>query len=99
MSAKISVQKTGNAYDILEKFLEKTAHLLADQTETNSKNLCPVKSGKLKSTITQSMPDPETILVGTEGSEYAIFVEFGTIKQSPQPFMRNGLQNALDNLS
>lgn len=99
MATNITVKKTSNSYEILEKFLEETAHKLADETESNAKSLCPVRSGKLKSTITQSMPDTETILVGTEGSEYAIFVEMGTIKQSPQPFMRNSLQNSINNLS
>jgi len=99
MAIDIRIKQTAEAYEILESFLKETAHRLADLTESNSKNICPVRTGALRDSIGQKMPDDKTIIVGTQGSEYALFVEMGTIKQSPQPFMRNGLQEAVSNLS
>ena len=99
MATDITIKTTSNAYEILEGFLSETAHRLADLTESNSKNICPVRTGALRDSIGQKMPDENTIIVGTQGSEYAIFVEMGTISQSPQPFMRNGLQAAINDLT
>jgi len=96
---EITIKRTSGGYELLEGFLKETAHKLADLTESNSTWLCPVRTGTLRYSIGQEMPDENTILVGTKGSEYAIFVEMGTRFQSPQPFMRNGLQSALNKLS
>jgi HK97 gp10 family phage protein len=62
--------------------------------EAYTKELCPVYTGRLRDSITYSVDD-NTVYLGSD-VEYAPYVEFGTYKQKPQPFMGPAMQDHLD---
>lgn len=76
----------------LQKNIENAALLL----ERNAKQNCPVDTGKLRASITTEVGKLEAE-VGTN-VEYALCVEFGTSKQSAQPFMRPAFDKAITQL-
>lgn len=60
------------------------------QIDRRAKQLCPVDTGRLRSSISWAIvPDGRSIagVVGTD-VEYAPYVEFGTVKMDAQPFLR-----------
>ena len=75
-----------------QKNIENAALLL----ERNAKQNCPVDTGKLRASITTEVGKLEAE-VGTN-VEYALCVEFGTSKQSAQPFMRPAFDKAITQL-
>ena len=77
----------------LQQDIEKAALTL----EKNAKQNCPVDTGKLRASITTEVGNLEAE-VGTN-VEYALYVEFGTSKQSAQPFMRPALDKAITQLN
>ena len=51
----------------------------------------PMRTGALKKSISVTQEGPEHFKIRA-GVYYAGFVEFGTRKMAPQPFMRGGMQ-------
>ena len=70
------------------KKIMKTACLIV---ERDAKKLCPVDTGRLRSSITHEIEGTKGY-VGTN-VEYARAVELGTSYQSPQPYLRPALHN------
>ena len=66
------------------------------KVETQAKRLCPVDTGRLRSSITHDVERDSRGLVGFVGSnvEYAPHVELGTRRQRPQPYLRPALRAA-----
>jgi len=54
--------------------------------EAHAKAVVPVDTGNLKNSIQTTMEDDLTAVVGTH-VEYAPYVEFGTYKMSPRPYL------------
>lgn len=52
----------------------------------------PIKSGQLRQSIRSEFSNG----VGkvTANKEYAMFIEYGTVKMQPRPYMRNGIKRA-----
>ena len=74
--------------DEVKKVVTKTAY----QIEATSKSLAPVSTGNLRRSITTNIKDDgEESIVAEVGTnvEYAIHVEYGTSKQSAQPFLNS----------
>jgi len=65
----------------------------AIQVERNAKRLCPVDTGRLRSSISHDLGRDGRGLVGSVGTnvEYAPHVEFGTRYMRAQPFLRPAL--------
>lgn len=65
------------------------------QVEGAAKRLCPVDTGRLRSSISHELA-LDSGLVGRVGTnvEYAPFVELGTYKMAAQPFLRPALSAA-----
>lgn len=63
------------------------------KVETAAKRLCPVDTGRLRSSITHEIGEDRQGLVGVVGTdvEYAPHVEFGTYAMAAQPFLRPAL--------
>ena len=59
------------------------------QVERRAKELCPVDTGRLRSSITSQIERDGATIVGVVGTdvEYASFVEFGTQRMEAQPFL------------
>lgn len=56
--------------------------------EGYAKRACPVDTGRLRNSITHvTMPDEKAVYIGTN-VEYAPCVEYGTVHQDPQPFLK-----------
>jgi HK97 gp10 family phage protein len=62
-----------------------------------AKELVPVDTGFLQSSIYHQMIDQGTVEVGAE-AEYASYVEMGTYKSSPQPYLRPAIDSQLPEL-
>lgn len=64
------------------------------ECESYAKDLCPVKTGRLRNSITNYV-EGNAAYVGTN-VEYAPFVEEGTSKQKAQPFLRPAAEGYVD---
>jgi HK97 gp10 family phage protein len=67
----------------------------AIQVERGAKRLCPVDTGRLRSSITHGLAHDVIGLYAEVGSnvEYAIYVELGTRRAHAQPFLRPALRS------
>lgn len=52
-------------------------------------NLCPIDTGKLKDSIKNDIEDTKAII--SANTDYAVYVEMGTIKQDAQSYLRASL--------
>lgn len=61
--------------------------------EGSAKRMCPVDTGRLRSSITHALDRDARGLVGVVGTDvdYAPFVELGTSRAGAQPFLRPAL--------
>lgn len=57
----------------------------AQATEEMARSLAPVLTGRLRDSIRSEGVGTEREVIAD--SEYAVYVEFGTSRQAPQPFM------------
>lgn len=65
--------------------------------EGEAKKKCPIDTGRLRASITHAVTDvKEDVIVGQIGTnvDYAAFVEFGTSKTRPHPYIRPGIDKA-----
>lgn len=71
---------------------------LAIEVQNRARELCPVDTGRLRSSIghTEGVDVRGPFVdVGTN-VEYAPFVEYGTMHMAPQPFLRPALAEAVE---
>jgi HK97 gp10 family phage protein len=76
-----------------------TAKVLARkaiQVQGGAQRLCPVDTGRLRSSITHRLEQDGIGLVAYVGTnvEYAIYVELGTSRTPAEPFLRPALRAA-----
>lgn len=64
------------------------------ECESYAKDLCPVKTGRLKNSITNYV-EGDAAYVGTN-VEYAPFVEEGTSRRKAKPFLRPAAEGHVD---
>lgn len=69
----------------------------ARNVERGAKRYAPVDTGRLQSSITSSVGEDDGELVGIVGTdvEYAAHVEFGTVNQPAQSFLRRALDDEM----
>ena len=85
--AKVTIQD--HSSDVLLKYLSakgRSLEIIGLTAEGYAKKASPVKTGRLRNSITHETDD-DAAYIGTN-VEYAPPVEFGTIHQSAQPFLR-----------
>ncbi len=78
-----------------DRIAEKTARavaITAQKAYEAARENCPVRTGRLKSSI-KSETFGNTAIVSAN-TDYAVFVELGTGRTAPQPFMQNALYSA-----
>lgn len=79
--------------------MEMALMLIGLTAERYAKYLCPVDTGRLRNSITHEVAtNEEAVYVGTN-TEYAPYVEVGTSKQKPQPYLAPAVVNHLDEYS
>ena len=62
--------------------------------EGEAKLYCPIDTGRLRNSISHDHDD-STMVVGTN-VEYAPYVELGTSRMDPQPFLAPAIENHMD---
>jgi len=73
-----------------EKFLEN----VAENIRSEARELVPVDTGLLRSSIdVYDGDDSSEKLIGSKTVNYAIFVELGTVKMQAQPYLVPALDN------
>ena len=75
----MSVTFTSHAKDVLsaeQAAKAKALDMIGGKAESYAKKLCPVDTGRLRSSITHRQVDDDTVVVGTNVS-YAPYVELG----------------------
>lgn len=74
--------------------VERALEAVGLQGEGYAKLMCPVDTGRLLNSITHTS-DGEAAYIGTN-VEYAPYVEYGTSKTAPQPFIRPAAEDHMD---
>jgi HK97 gp10 family phage protein len=69
-----------------EQARERSLEIIGLTAEKYAKEITPVDTGRLRNSITHKV-DGKEVYIGTN-VEYAPHVEYGTIKQQAQPFLR-----------
>lgn len=67
------------------------------RVERRAKQLAPVDTGRLRSSITSGLAEDGSTVAGLVGTDvdYAVHVEYGTYRMAPQPFMRPALEEVV----
>ena len=74
--------------DAIDQALAKALEEVGLVAEGHAKKACPVDTGRLYNSIThQVRPSEKSVYIGTN-VEYAPYVELGTSRMDPQPFLR-----------
>lgn len=74
--------------DAIDQALVKALEEVGLVAEGYAKKACPVDTGRLRNSIThQVRPSEKSVYIGTN-VEYAPYVELGTSRMKPQPFLR-----------
>lgn len=84
------LKKLDNIEPLVEKAVEKGLEKSGTLIEADAKTYVPVDTGALKESIYHKVED-NTLEVGAT-MPYAIFVEFGTYKQRPQPYLTPAIE-------
>lgn len=74
--------------DAIDQALARALEEVGLVAEGYAKKACPVDTGRLRNSIThQVRPSEKSVYIGTN-VEYAPYVELGTSRMKPQPFLR-----------
>lgn len=95
--AKIEVKIESNAdlfKNALPEQIARALEAIGLTAEGYAKKDCPVDTGRLRNSISHARDD-EAAYIGTN-VEYAPFVELGSSKRKPKPFLRPAAQDHAD---
>ena len=74
--------------DAIDQALARALEEVGLVAEGYAKKACPVDTGRLRNSIThQVRPSEKSVYIGTN-VEYSAYVELGTSRMEPQPFLR-----------
>lgn len=76
----------------VKRVMVKSLHVASYMVENDAKRLCPVDTGRLRASITHDFDDKQFKALVGSNVHYAKYVEMGTIKMSPQPYLRPALE-------
>ena len=76
----------------VEKAARRALEICGGKAETYAKRLCPVDTGRLRSSIAHQAESAYVMAVGTN-VEYAPYVELGTYKMSARPYITPAVEN------
>lgn len=83
----------GTIEKLTEEQLARAAEIIGGMAESHAKEACPVDTGNLRNSITHATEDSgHTVVIGSN-VEYAPYVELGTVKMSPRPYLRPAIEN------
>lgn len=79
---------SGEFLDALSEQIEQALIAIGLTAETYAKRDCPVDTGRLRNSITNAVETGEqSVYIGTN-VEYAAFVELGTSRMKPRPYLK-----------
>lgn len=77
----------------LSNQIERALIAIGITAESHAKDLCPVDTGRLRNSITHAVEMGEqAVYIGTN-VEYAGYVELGTSRMKPQPYLKPAVVN------
>ena len=76
----------------VDKAIARALEICGGTAERYAKEICPVRTGRLRGSIGHAKKNPTTEQVGTD-VEYAPYVELGTRYQKAQPYLRPAVEN------
>lgn len=95
MGSRVVLDEAGlrQLFDSVDGPAGKAVKKAAIRVHRRAKHLAPVDTGRLCDSITEEMGRDERGLVAVVGTDvqYAGFVEFGTSRMRPKPFLRPAL--------
>lgn len=83
----------GEFLDALPEQIEQALIAIGMTAETHAKEECPVDTGRLRNSITHDVDMSEQAAYIGSNVEYAAFVELGTSKMAPRPYLRPAAEN------
>lgn len=75
----------------MEQSIDSSLEVVGLVAEGYAKRLCPVDTGRLRNSISHTVRG-STAYIGTN-VEYAAYVEMGTERTSPQPYLKPAVAN------
>jgi len=94
--ANMNVNFTSNAgqiKDAVQLATERALETIGLIAEGYAKGLCPVDTGRLRNSISHAVDvQDKAAIIGTN-VEYARYVEFGTSRMSPRPYLAPAVQD------
>lgn len=79
---------SGKFLDALSEQIEQALTAIGLTAESYAKADCPVDTGRLRNSITNAViTDEKAVYIGTN-VEYAAFVELGTSRMKPRPYLK-----------
>ena len=87
-----------NFEEAFKKQLEEGFGDLCQKILEEARRITPVDTGLMKSKVNTLKFENLEAEIGTDGSEYALFVHEGTVRQSSQPFLKQALYNILSQI-
>lgn len=103
----IAIDNTDKVMSELDRSITVALEMIGINAEKYAKALCPVgtpestgkpgyRGGTLRNSITHVVePSKHNVKIGTN-VEYAPFVELGTVKMKPRPYLRPAIEDHLD---
>lgn len=82
--------------DALPQQIEQALIAIGQTAESYAKDYCPVDTGRLRNSITHGVDMSDNSAVIGTNVEYAEFVEMGTSKRDPKPYLRPAAANHTD---
>jgi len=101
--------KLSNLEGKLSSVLDEALDAIAEKIRDDAKNFAPVDTGALRKSIRTEKKKLKVSVVAGDGGvinprtgrevDYAGYVEFGTSRMSPQPYMQPALEKNLNEIS
>lgn len=85
---KVDITYDGGLSDIadrLENDMENIILSAGERVKSSAQSLCPVDTGRLRDSIEVSAEGNRAVI--SANTDYAAYVEFGTSKMPPKPFL------------
>lgn len=92
----IEIHITDNSDQVLRELsakVERALTAIGMTCESHAKDICPVDTGRLRNSITNAVEMGEqAVYIGTN-VEYAGYVELGTSRMKPRPYLKPAVVN------
>jgi len=96
MTFSIAVDNTDKVGEELIEACRRALEICGGKGETYAKLKCPVRTGNLRNSITHEVAnDGKSVTIGS-AVQYSAFVELGTSRMKPQPYLRPAIENHID---